>query len=107
MGAEEYMCVNERKANGTVRFQRVEVKSLQEFKHLGSTVQSDGGVLKRGEESRWGSVFQVISDRMVAVRVNKKIYKTVVRPVFLHGLKTATLTKSQEAVSIFLGSEYI
>ncbi|KAK3562874.1 hypothetical protein QTP86_011116 [Hemibagrus guttatus] len=35
----EYMCVNEREGNGTVRLQSEEV---QEFKYLGSTVQSNG-----------------------------------------------------------------
>ncbi|KAK3562277.1 hypothetical protein QTP86_033344 [Hemibagrus guttatus] len=38
----EYMCVNEREGSGTVRLQREEVKKVQEFKYLGSTVQSNG-----------------------------------------------------------------
>ncbi|KAK3530061.1 hypothetical protein QTP86_011068 [Hemibagrus guttatus] len=38
----EYMCVNEREGSGTVRLQGEEVKKLQEFKYLGSTVQSNG-----------------------------------------------------------------
>ncbi|KAK3509804.1 hypothetical protein QTP70_011627 [Hemibagrus guttatus] len=38
----EYMCVNERKGSGTVRLQGEEVKKVQEFKYLGSTVQSNG-----------------------------------------------------------------
>ncbi|KAK3525884.1 hypothetical protein QTP70_010940 [Hemibagrus guttatus] len=38
----EYMCVNEREGNGTVRLQGEEVKKVQEFKYLGSTVQSNG-----------------------------------------------------------------
>ncbi|KAK3572666.1 hypothetical protein QTP86_002032 [Hemibagrus guttatus] len=38
----EYMCVNEREGSGTVRLQDEEVKKVQEFKYLGSTVQSDG-----------------------------------------------------------------
>ncbi|KAK3533105.1 hypothetical protein QTP70_007319 [Hemibagrus guttatus] len=36
----EYMCVNEREGSGTVRLQGEEVKKVQEFKYLGSTVQS-------------------------------------------------------------------
>ncbi|KAK3535916.1 hypothetical protein QTP70_021214 [Hemibagrus guttatus] len=47
----EYMCVNEREGSGTVRLQGEEVKKVQEFKYLGSTVQSNGecgkGVKKR------------------------------------------------------------
>ncbi|KAK3545992.1 hypothetical protein QTP70_019302, partial [Hemibagrus guttatus] len=43
----EYMCVNEREGSGTVRLQGEEVKKVQEFKYLGSTVQSNG---KSGKE---------------------------------------------------------
>ncbi|KAK3524296.1 hypothetical protein QTP70_027035 [Hemibagrus guttatus] len=38
----EYMCVNERERSGTLRLQGKEVKKVQEFKYLGSTVQSNG-----------------------------------------------------------------
>ncbi|KAK3507820.1 hypothetical protein QTP70_000887 [Hemibagrus guttatus] len=38
----EYMCVNEREGSGTVGLQGEEVKKVQEFKYLGSTVQSNG-----------------------------------------------------------------
>ncbi|KAK3556885.1 hypothetical protein QTP70_022382, partial [Hemibagrus guttatus] len=38
----EYMCVNEREGSGTVRLQGEELKKVQEFKYLGSTVQSNG-----------------------------------------------------------------
>ncbi|KAK3568596.1 hypothetical protein QTP86_010286 [Hemibagrus guttatus] len=43
----EYMCVNEREGSGTVRIQGEEVKKVQEFKYLGSTVQSNGECGKR------------------------------------------------------------
>ncbi|KAK3572999.1 hypothetical protein QTP86_012028 [Hemibagrus guttatus] len=45
----EYMCVNEREGSGTVRLQGEEVKKVQEFKYLGSTVQSNG---ECGKEAR-------------------------------------------------------
>ncbi|KAK3559380.1 hypothetical protein QTP86_012790 [Hemibagrus guttatus] len=38
----EYMCVNEMEGSGAVRLQGEEVKKVQEFKYLGSTVQSNG-----------------------------------------------------------------
>ncbi|KAK3564578.1 hypothetical protein QTP86_022817 [Hemibagrus guttatus] len=38
----EYMCVNEMEGSGTARLQGEEVKKVQEFKYLGSTVQSNG-----------------------------------------------------------------
>ncbi|KAK3534888.1 hypothetical protein QTP70_001920 [Hemibagrus guttatus] len=46
----EYMCVNEREGSGTVRLQGEEVKKVQEFKYLGSTVQSNG---ECGKEVKW------------------------------------------------------
>ncbi|KAK3549444.1 hypothetical protein QTP86_001446 [Hemibagrus guttatus] len=45
----KYMCVNEREGSGTVRLQGEEVKKVQEFKYLGSTVQSNG---ECGKEAR-------------------------------------------------------
>ncbi|KAK3521544.1 hypothetical protein QTP70_012332 [Hemibagrus guttatus] len=42
----EYMCVNERQGSGTVRLKGEEVKKVQEFKYLGSTVQSNGECAK-------------------------------------------------------------
>ncbi|KAK3518565.1 hypothetical protein QTP70_002544, partial [Hemibagrus guttatus] len=50
----EYMCVNEREGSGTVRLQGEEVKKVQEFKYLGSTVQSNGECGERGKEASAG-----------------------------------------------------
>ncbi|KAK3509706.1 hypothetical protein QTP70_008455 [Hemibagrus guttatus] len=47
----EYMCVNEREGSGTVRLQGEEVKKVQEFKYLGSTVQSNGECGKESDHS--------------------------------------------------------
>ena len=38
----EYMCVNERQVNGTVKMQEEEVEKVEDFRYLGSTVQSNG-----------------------------------------------------------------
>ena len=38
----KYMCMNERNPSGTVRLQGAEVKKVEDFKYLGSTVQSNG-----------------------------------------------------------------
>ncbi|KAK3569613.1 hypothetical protein QTP86_002596 [Hemibagrus guttatus] len=48
----EYMCVNEREGSGTVRLQGEEVKKVQEFKYLGSTVQSNGECGKESSPSK-------------------------------------------------------
>ncbi|KAK3570388.1 hypothetical protein QTP86_019270, partial [Hemibagrus guttatus] len=99
----EYMCVNEREGSGTVRLQGEEVKKVQEFKYLGSTVQSNG---KWGKEVKkrvqagwngWRKVSGVLCDRKISARIKGKVYKTVVRPAMLYGLETVSLRKRQEA----------
>ncbi|MCJ8736407.1 hypothetical protein PDJAM_G00257740 [Pangasius djambal] len=99
----EYMCVNEREGSGTVRFQGEEVKKVQEFKYLGSTVQSNGvcgkEVKKRVQAgwNGWRKVLGVLCDRKISARIKGKVYKTVVRLAMLYGLETVSLRKRQES----------
>ncbi|KAK3517775.1 hypothetical protein QTP70_018344 [Hemibagrus guttatus] len=99
----EYMCVNEREGSGTVRLQGEEVKKVQEFKYLGSTVQSNGEcgkeVKKRVQAgwNGWRKVSGVLCDRKISVGVKGKVYRTVVRPAMLYGLETVSLRKRQES----------
>ncbi|KAK3558627.1 hypothetical protein QTP86_022061, partial [Hemibagrus guttatus] len=99
----EYMCVNEREGSGTVRLQGEEVKKVQEFKYLGSTVQSNGEcgkeVKKRVQAGRngWRKVSGVLCDRKISARIKGKVYRTVVRPAMLYGLETVSLRKRQES----------
>ncbi|KAK3507722.1 hypothetical protein QTP70_034827, partial [Hemibagrus guttatus] len=99
----EYMCVNEREGSGTVRLQGEEVKKVQEFKYLGSTVQSNGEcgkeVKKRVQAAwnGWRKVSGVLCDRKISARIKGKVYRTVVRPAMLYGLETVSLRKRQES----------
>ncbi|KAK3569735.1 hypothetical protein QTP86_004057 [Hemibagrus guttatus] len=99
----EYMCVNEMEGSGTVRLQGEEVKKVQEFKYLGSTVQSNGEcgkeVKKRVQAgwNGWRKVSGVLCDRKISARIKGKVYKTVVRPAMLYGLETVSLRKRQES----------
>ncbi|KAK3550401.1 hypothetical protein QTP86_025175 [Hemibagrus guttatus] len=99
----EYMCVNEREGSGTVRLQGEEVKKVQEFKYLGSTVQSNGEcgkeVKKRVQAgwNGWRKVSGVLCDRKMSARIKGKVYRTVVRPAMLYGLETVSLRKRQES----------
>ncbi|KAK3529595.1 hypothetical protein QTP70_032016, partial [Hemibagrus guttatus] len=99
----EYMCVNEREGSGTVRLQGEEVKKVQEFKHLGSTVQSNGEcgkeVKKRVQAgwNGWRKVSGVLCDQKISARIKGKVYRTVVRPAMLYGLETVSLRKRQES----------
>ncbi|KAK3517790.1 hypothetical protein QTP70_018948, partial [Hemibagrus guttatus] len=99
----EYMCVNEREGSGTVRSQGEEVKKVQEFKYLGSTVQSNGEcgneVKKRVQAgwNGWRKVSGVLCDQKISARIKGKVYRTVVRPAMLYGLETVSLRKRQES----------
>ena len=101
----EYMCVNERQDNssGSVKMQGEEVAKVEDFKYLGSTVQSNGEcgreVKKRVQAgwNGWRRMSGVICDRRVPARVKGKVYKVAVRPAMLYGLETVALTKRQEA----------
>ncbi|KAK3524793.1 hypothetical protein QTP86_006486 [Hemibagrus guttatus] len=99
----EYMCVNGREGSGTVRLQGEEVKKVQEFKYLGSTVQSNGEcgkeVKKRVQAgwNGWRKVWGVLCDRKISARIKGKVYRTVVRPAMLYGLETVSLRKRQES----------
>ncbi|KAK2899617.1 hypothetical protein Q8A73_012746 [Channa argus] len=99
----EYMCVNERDPGGTVRLQGAEVKKVQDFKYLGSTVQSNGECGKEVKRrvqagwNRWRKVSGVLCDKRVSARMKGKVFKTVVRPAMLFGLETVALKKRQEA----------
>ncbi|KAK3524918.1 hypothetical protein QTP86_011509 [Hemibagrus guttatus] len=99
----EYMCVNEREGSGTVRLQGEEVKKVQEFKYLGSTVQSNGEcgkeVKKRVQAgwNGWRKVSGVLCDRKISARIKGKVYRTVVRPAMLYGLETVSESELEVA----------
>uniref|UniRef100_A0A3B3I9A4 ribonuclease H n=1 Tax=Oryzias latipes TaxID=8090 RepID=A0A3B3I9A4_ORYLA len=98
----EYMCLNERDQGKSVRLQGAEVKKVQEFKYLGSTVQCDGECGKEVKRrvqagwSGWRKVSGVLCDRRVSARLKGKVYKTVVRPALLYGLETVAVRQIQE-----------
>ncbi|KAK3565044.1 hypothetical protein QTP86_032471, partial [Hemibagrus guttatus] len=99
----EYMCVNEREGSGTVRLQGEEVKKVQEFKYLGSTVQSNGECAKEVKKrvqagwNGWRKVSGVLCDQKISARIKGKVYRTVVRPAMLYGLETVSPRKRQES----------
>ena len=96
----EYTCVNERQdnSNGTVKMHGEEVAKVEDFKYLGSTVQSNGECgreVKKRVQARWNgwrNISGVICDRRVQDRVKGKAYEVGVRPAMLFGLETVALT---------------
>ena len=89
-----------------IHMQGEEVAKVEDFKYLGSTVQSNGEcgreVKKRVQAgwNGWRRMSGVICDRRVLARVKGKVYRValfLVRPAMLHGLETVALKKRQEA----------
>ena len=78
------MCVNERQVNGTVKMQGEDVVKVDDFKYLGSTVQSNGEcgreVTKRVQAgwNGWRRMSGVICDRRVPARVKGKVCTVIV-----------------------------
>ena len=99
----EYMCVIERQVNGTVKMEGEEVAKVDDFKYLGSTLQSNGEcgreVKNRAQAgwNGWRRMSGVVCDRRVPARVKGNVYRVAVRPAMLYGLEMVALAKRQEA----------
>ena len=56
MSKTEYLCVNGRNDNETVKMENTKVPRIKEFKYLGSTVQESGGCqreVKKRVQAGW------------------------------------------------------
>ena len=99
----EYLCVNKTQEQLPMKLRGVDVPEVEDFKYLGSTLQSNGDC---GQEIRkriqsgwngWRKMTGLLCDRHVSARLKGKIHRTVVRPAMMYGLETVALTKGQEA----------
>ena len=97
----EYLCINGRNDDETLKMADTKVPRVKEFKYLGSTVQESGSCereVKKREQAgwnRWRKVSGVIYDRRLQARVKGKVYSSVVRPAIVYGLETVAVTKKQ------------
>ena len=97
----EYLCINGRNNDETVKMEDTKVPRVKEFKYLVSTVQESGScereVKKRvqAEWNGWRRVSGVIYDKRLPARVKGKVYSSVVRPAMVYGLETVAVTKKQ------------
>ena len=87
----EYLCINGRNDDETVKMEDAKMPRVKEFKCLGSTVQESGGcereVRKRVQAgwNGWRRVSGVICDRRLPARVKGEVYSSVVRPAMVYG----------------------
>ncbi|KAI5093658.1 hypothetical protein C0J45_16796, partial [Silurus meridionalis] len=85
------------------------VEKVEEFRYLGSTVQSNGECVREVKKrvqagwSGWRRMTGVICDSRVSARMKGKVYRTVVRPEMLYGLETVALSKRQEVETAHVG----
>ena len=93
------MCVTNEE---TVKIQAEDVKSIEDFKYLGSTVQKDGGVEKevaKRVQAGWGAwrkITGMMCDGRAPAKVKGRLYKTMVQPAMMYAMETVAVTKRQE-----------
>ena len=88
----EYMCCNGN-SEGELKIGEEAIPTVKEFKYLGSTVESAGGVdsevnrRTQAEWNNWRKMSDILCDK-VPNRVKSKILKTVVQPAMLFSIGT-------------------
>ena len=94
-----------------MNMQGEEVTKVEDFKYLGSTVQSNG---ECGREVKtrvqagwngWRRMSGVICDRRVPARVKRKVYRVAVRPAMLYRTGGGDGDGRVEDVTIFIRSD--
>ena len=95
----EYMCLYGTPL-ASFDMQSDQLPQVTEFKYLGSTLQSDGGmsaeITKRTPcgWNNWRKMSGVICDKRVPPHVKGKIHNMIVQPAMLYGMETAPVTSS-------------
>ena len=95
----ECMCLNGTPL-GSVKMQSARLPQVTEFKYLGSTLQSNGGIsteINRRNQCGWNNSRKtsgVLRDKRVPPHVKGKIHKMIVQPAMLYGMETVPVTSS-------------
>ncbi|XP_047502966.1 uncharacterized protein LOC125048346 [Penaeus chinensis] len=98
----EYLYMGDQDPERAVEMQGLKLNRVQEFKYLGSTLQSDGAsdkeVGKRIQAgwNAWRKITGLLCDRRVPAKLKGRIFKTMVRPAMLYGMEAVAVTKGQE-----------
>ncbi|KAK3543486.1 hypothetical protein QTP70_023211, partial [Hemibagrus guttatus] len=98
----EYMCMNEREGSGTVRLQGEEVKKVQEFKYLGSTVQSNGECGKEAKEDAFRN-----GDRVLYNQARNTLNKEIRVAKRSYAKKLENQFSANDPASVWKGLKYI
>ena len=79
-----------------------EVQRVHHFKYISSSVEETGGMPTEISHSvsaawrNWKRCSGVLCDRKMPVKLNGKVYKTVVRPALLYGSETWATTRGKK-----------
>ena len=96
----EYMCLNGTPL-ASVDMQSAQLPQVTEYKYMGSTLQSDGGmsadITNRTQcgWNNWRKRSGVLCDKRVPPHVKGNIHKMIVQPAMMYGMETVPVTSSQ------------
>ena len=85
---------------GSVKMQSDQLPQVTEFKHMGSTLHSDGDINTEVNKriqcgwNYWRKVGGVLCDKRVPPHMKGKIRKMVVQPAMQYGVETVSMTSS-------------
>ena len=80
----------------------VELKQVKRFKYLGTEMATEGGATEAVKQrikmawTKWREITGVVCDRKMPKKLKCKLYKTVVRPVQMYGVKCWAVGKKVE-----------
>ena len=91
-----------RKKTEYLRPAGVPIPCTSSFKYLGSTIEAAGGCGAdvdnriRSAWNSWRGLSGVICDKKVPVKLNNKLYKTVIRPTLIYGSECWVLHRAEQ-----------
>ena len=80
----------------------IELKQVDEFCYLGTVIEEKGGCSKSVRArigkawQKWREVTGIVCDKRMSLKTKAKIYRSVIRPVLLHGTESAALRREEE-----------
>ena len=87
--------------NSDINIQGYNLERVNTFKYLGATLAENGDLaaemthrIQSGWKN-WKRVSGILCDRRLSLRVNGKVYKTVLRPAMMYGAETWAVKKAQ------------
>ena len=88
--------------NSDINLQGHNLERVNTFKYLGATLAENGDLdaemthrIQYGWKN-WKRVSGILCDRRISLRVQEKVYKTVVRPAMIYRADTWAVKKAQE-----------